>query len=101
MRIQFLPSDPRAGTVVQMDSSRGQQLIDAGAAVQVNEEGAPVARAAVAQPSPAPAPAPAPAVDPTTLTVPALRAALDGKGIPYKSSASKADLLALLTPKGA
>ncbi len=38
MRIQFTSPDPRAGTVAQMDSSRGQQLIDAGSAVQVKDE---------------------------------------------------------------
>lgn len=37
MRIQFIAPDPRAGTTAQMDSSRGQQLIDSGAAVQVED----------------------------------------------------------------
>ena len=37
MKIRFLESDPRAGTVAQMDSSRGQQLIDSGSAVQVDD----------------------------------------------------------------
>ena len=40
MRIKFKKPDPRAGTVAQMDSSRGQQLIDSGAAVQVGEDDA-------------------------------------------------------------
>lgn len=40
MRIKFKSPDPRAGIVAQMDSSRGQQLIDAGAAVQVKDEDA-------------------------------------------------------------
>ena len=38
MRIKFKSPDPRAGTVAQMDSSRGQQLIDAGSAVQVKDD---------------------------------------------------------------
>jgi hypothetical protein len=38
MRIKFKAPDPRAGLVAQMDSSRGQQLIDAGSAVQVRDE---------------------------------------------------------------
>lgn len=37
MLIQFIKPDPRAGTVVQMDSSRGQQFIDAGHAQAVSE----------------------------------------------------------------
>lgn len=37
MRIKFKAPDPRAGTVAQMDSHRGQQLIDCGAAVAVKE----------------------------------------------------------------
>jgi hypothetical protein len=47
MRIQFKSPDPRAGTIAQMDSSRGQQLIDAGAAVQVKDEDAQQAPAEV------------------------------------------------------
>lgn len=38
MLIRFKKSDPRAGTVACMDSSRGQQLIDAGAAVLATED---------------------------------------------------------------
>lgn len=38
MKIKFKETDPRAGTVVQMDSSRGQHFIDTGAAVLVNED---------------------------------------------------------------
>lgn len=41
MLIKFKDTDPRAGQIVRMDSSRGQQLIDAGAAEQVAESGAP------------------------------------------------------------
>lgn len=37
MRIQFIGKDPRAGTIAQMDSHRGQQLIDSGAAVLIGE----------------------------------------------------------------
>lgn len=37
MLIKFVKPDPRAGTVARMDSSRGQQLIDAGAAVLAAE----------------------------------------------------------------
>ena len=40
MRIKFKKSDPRAGMVAEMDSSRGQQLIDAGCAVRVKDNGA-------------------------------------------------------------
>ncbi|CAG9177740.1 hypothetical protein [Cupriavidus pampae] len=38
MKIKFKATDPRAGTVVQMDSSRGQHFIDTGAAVLVKED---------------------------------------------------------------
>lgn len=38
MLIKFVEPDPRAGTVARMDSSRGQQLIDAGAAVLAAED---------------------------------------------------------------
>ncbi|QTW20240.1 hypothetical protein [Comamonas kerstersii] len=55
MLIKFKDTDPRAGQIVRMDSSRGQQLIDAGAAEQVAESGAPVqakaAPAAAARPA--------------------------------------------------
>lgn len=37
MKIKFVKPDPRAGMEAVMDSSRGQQLIDAGSAVQVSE----------------------------------------------------------------
>ena len=42
MLIKFNDHDPRAGTVARMDSTRGQQLVDAGAAVRVAENGAPI-----------------------------------------------------------
>lgn len=41
MKIKFVAPDPRAGMVAQMDSSRGQQLIDAGCA-EPFREGEPV-----------------------------------------------------------
>ncbi|QEZ47188.1 hypothetical protein [Cupriavidus oxalaticus] len=37
MKIRFIGKDPRAGMIAQMDSRRGQELIDAGCAVQVKE----------------------------------------------------------------
>lgn len=46
MLIKFNDTDPRAGMVVRMDSSRGQQLIDSGAADKVAEN------AVSAEPSP-------------------------------------------------
>ena len=39
MRIKFLKPDPSAGTVAQMDSSRGQHFIDTGSAVALKEDG--------------------------------------------------------------
>lgn len=63
MRIKFVKPDPRAGTVAQMDSHRGQELIDQGAAVQVKDSDAD--EAAAPAPSPAPTSAPAPAAKTT------------------------------------
>lgn len=37
MKIKFIKPDPRSGSEAEMDSSRGQQLIEAGSAVQVSE----------------------------------------------------------------
>lgn len=37
MLIKFTETDPRAGTVAQMDSSRGEQLIAEGAAEEFSE----------------------------------------------------------------
>ncbi|TAA20298.1 hypothetical protein [Pseudoxanthomonas winnipegensis] len=37
MLIKFKAPDPRAGVIVQMDSLRGQEFIDAGNAVAVKE----------------------------------------------------------------
>jgi len=39
MRIRFIAPDPRAGAEAQMDSKRGDELIAAGCAVQINESG--------------------------------------------------------------
>ncbi|WP_312914480.1 hypothetical protein [Stenotrophomonas sp.] len=38
MLIKFKDPDPRAGTTVRMDSSRGQHFIDTGAADAVSEQ---------------------------------------------------------------
>jgi len=57
MLIKFKDSDPRAGMVVRMDSQRGQQLVDAGAAVAVKDDGKDTE---VAAPAPAPEQTPAP-----------------------------------------
>lgn len=46
MRIKFKAGDPRAGTIAQMDSHRGQELIDSGAAVLVKEDGSDAEAAA-------------------------------------------------------
>lgn len=42
MRIKFIKPDPRAGAIAQMDSSRGRQLVAAGAAIEVKEDGTEV-----------------------------------------------------------
>lgn len=61
MLIKFKDSDPRAGMVARMDSQRGQQLIDEGAAVAVKDDGKDTE---VAAPAPAPEQAPAPSSAP-------------------------------------
>lgn len=48
MLIKFTSTDPRAGTVAQMDSSRGEQLIAEGAAEAFSET-APAKKAAEAE----------------------------------------------------
>lgn len=56
MLIKFKKPDPRAGMTARMDSSRGQQLIDAQAADRVAENGeAPRDVPTPAEPPPAPA----------------------------------------------
>lgn len=68
MKIKFVDGDPRAGAVAQMDSIRGQELIDTGAAVRVREDGSDMAPPAadsapiapVEPPAAAPPAAPAP-----------------------------------------
>ncbi len=57
MQIKFVKPDPRAGMVVQMDSARGAQLVESGAAVAHKES--------------ADEPKPEPAKAVTTETVPA------------------------------
>lgn len=39
MRIRFVKPDPRAGMVAQMDSLRGHDLVNAGCAEQIDEQG--------------------------------------------------------------
>ncbi len=65
MLIKFKETDPRAGMKARMDSSRGQQLIDAGAADRLTENGdalraEPVAAAAATVPADEAAAAPMP-----------------------------------------
>ena len=42
MKIRFKKGDPRAGLEVEFNSSRGQELIDAGSAEEVKANVAPV-----------------------------------------------------------
>lgn len=53
MLIKFKEPDPRAGLIARMDSSRGQQLIDAGAADQETEGAAQAVTAEKVDGSPA------------------------------------------------
>lgn len=72
MRIKFKAPDPRAGLIAQMDSHRGQQLIDAGAAVRVKEDGSDIAAApapVVSTPEPPTAPSPPPTSAPAPVAV--------------------------------
>lgn len=39
MLIKFKSPDPRAGMTARMDSHRGQELVDAGSATQLKEDG--------------------------------------------------------------
>lgn len=88
MQIKFNDSDPRAGMVVTMDSSRGQYFIDSGAAVAV-KNGAPIAEVPSAPPVPAGKPS-------EGLKVEDLKAALVAKGIAIPDGAKKQDLADLL-----
>ena len=45
MRIRFVAPDPRAGMVAQMDSLRGHDLVNAGCAEQIDEQGMAIAPA--------------------------------------------------------
>lgn len=55
MRIKFKAPDPRAGFVAEMDSHRGQEMVDSGAAVRLSDRVEPAVRAPVATPIPPPA----------------------------------------------
>ena len=59
MLIKFTATDPRAGTVAQMDSSRGEQLIAEGAAEAFSESTPADKPAAEIKPAEAPADKPA------------------------------------------
>ena len=87
MLIKFKESDPRAGTTVRMDSSRGQHFIDVGAADPVKEgQGQPGGTATLAN-----------GAKPSEgLTVDELKAALTAKGIAIPAAAKKQDLADLL-----
>lgn len=65
MRIKFKAPDPRAGTIAQMDSSRGQFFIDNGSAVRVKDDDTEDAAAPAAAPISAPISEPAPAAKST------------------------------------
>lgn len=90
MRIKFKAPDPRAGSVAQMDSSRGQFFIDSGSAVQVKEDGSDMASEVVIET------AQSNAKPSEGLKVDALRAALEAKGIEIPDGAKKQDLADLL-----
>jgi hypothetical protein len=66
MKIKFKAPDPRAGTIVQMDSSRGQHFIDSGSAVQVKDDDTEIdtAQADQAEAKKAAEPEPKKAADP-------------------------------------
>jgi len=52
MLIKFKAPDPRAGTTARMDSSRGRQLVDAGAADPVDDSASSPPDASAAAPAP-------------------------------------------------
>lgn len=90
MLIKFKAPDPRAGTVAQMDSSRGQHFIDAGSADPMKE-------GAQGEEVTPPSGDEKPPVKPSEgLKVEELRAALTAKGIEIPDGAKKAELAALL-----
>lgn len=60
MLIRFKSTDPRRGQVVRMDSRRGQELVDIGAAEIMKEDGTGRVESPTAIPNAASAPAPAP-----------------------------------------
>lgn len=95
MHIKFKAPDPRAGTVANMDSSRGQHFVDSGAAVLVKEDGAELGGApAVKLPQ---------AVKPSEgLTVQQLKDALAAKSVTIPEGTTlKADLADLLDKQAA
>lgn len=75
MRIKFKAPDPRAGTIVQMDSSRGQHFIDIGSAVKVKDDDGGDA----ASPAPAPAPTDEPAPVSAPVSAPAAKTTAKAK----------------------
>lgn len=87
MRIKFKAPDPRAGTIAQMDSSRGQFFIDNGSAVEVKDGEGEVVASAPQLPGPKPS---------EGLKVEDLKAALQSKGIAIPDGAKKQDLADLL-----
>lgn len=66
MRIKFKAPDPRAGTIAQMDSSRGQFFIDNGSAVKVKDDDSDDEPATTAAPAPVVSPVSAPAAKTST-----------------------------------
>ncbi|MDQ2139581.1 hypothetical protein RBI14_15555 [Alcaligenaceae bacterium B3P038] len=114
MRIKFIPPDPRAGAVAQMDSFRGQQLISSRAAVQINEDGSDIPPAVIPD-APSETSTTIAPVSSTTLVTPStptqkpsfglnveqIRAALKDRGLAIPEGLSrKADLAALLDGAG-
>ena len=92
MRIKFKAPDPRAGTIAQMDSSRGQFFIDNGSAVKVKDDDTEVVATEAGGPE-APVPGPKPSEG---LTVAEIKAALEVKGIAIPDGAKKPELADLL-----
>lgn len=86
MRIKFKAPDPRAGTIAQMDSHRGRELVESGAADEVKEDGGPVATPRGSSPNPTEAAgtrssaSPAAPASPKTTAKPSGRGAKKGRG---------------------